>query len=142
VVDGAGRLGRALGGAPDVVFDATGVAGAPALAVEAAAAGGQVVLLGVAGPGQTVPMPGLLWVVKEVDVVPSIAYTGAEFAAAVDAVAAGAVDGVVTVADVRPLGQAARALEELGRPDGPVKLLLAPAPEQAVCTGWAGGQAS
>lgn len=39
-------------------------------------------------------MPGLLWVVKEVDVVASIAYTDEEFAQAVSAVAAGALDPV------------------------------------------------
>ncbi|MGQ0520897.1 MAG: alcohol dehydrogenase catalytic domain-containing protein [Actinomycetota bacterium] len=126
VVDGAGRLAGALGGPPDVVFEATGSPAGPGQAVETAAPGGQVVVLGVVGPGQAVPMPGLLWVVKEVDVAPSIAYTDAEFAAAVEAVAAGAVDGIVATCEVRPLADAGAALDDLDTSVGPVKVILSP----------------
>lgn len=126
VVDRAANVAAALGRAPDVVFEAAGAAATPGEAVEVAAAGGQVVLLGVVGPGQRVELPGLLWVVKEVDVVPSIAYTGREFAAAVGAVAAGAVDAVVAASEVRPLADAERSFGDLARSDGPVKVLLAP----------------
>lgn len=124
-VESPGDLARALGGPPDVVFEAAGSPVTPGLAVEAAAAGGQVVLLGVLGPGQPLALPGFLWVVKEVDVVPSIAYTAREFAAAVAAVAAGAADVVVAASEVRPLAGAERAFAELAAPDGPVKVLLA-----------------
>ena len=48
-------------------------------------------------------MPGMLWVVKEVDVMPSIAYTDDEFADAVACVAAGALDVDLVVSDVRTL---------------------------------------
>lgn len=126
VVEAAGRLQAVLGGPPDVVFDATGTTAAPGLAVELAAAGGQVVLLGVTAPGDQVPLPGLLWVVKEVDVVPSIAYTSAEFTAAAAAVATGAVGPILAHTDVRPLADGPQALEDLGRTDGPVKVVLAP----------------
>jgi threonine dehydrogenase-like Zn-dependent dehydrogenase len=129
VVAAAGRIPTALGGPPEVVFDATGTASAPGAAVELAAAGGQVVVLGVTGPGDQVPLPGLLWVVKEVDVVPSIAYTTAEFAAAVTAVAGGAVDGVAAVTEVCSLDDGPVLVGELEQPEGPVKLLLAPAAE-------------
>lgn len=127
VIDRAGDLARALGQAPDVVFEAAGSAATPGLAVEVAAIGGQVVLLGVGAPGGQLPMPGLLWVIKEVDVLPSIAYSDNEFADAVAAVAEGAADGVADRTDVRPLSDADRALDDLGRPDGPVKVLLEPA---------------
>lgn len=127
VVDGAAGLARALGRAPDVVFEAAGSTATPGLAVEAAAPGGQVVLLGVVGPGQALPLPGLVWVVKEVDVVPSVAYTDAEFAAAVEEVAGGAVDGILAACEVRPLEAAGAALDDLSRADGPVKVILAPA---------------
>lgn len=126
VVEDAGHLVRALGRPPDVVFEATGQPELPGRAVEIAVAGGQVVLLGISASGNPLPMPGLLWVVKEVDVVTSIAYTDSEFADAVAAVAAGAADEIAWRAEVRPLTAAQRALDDLGRPDGPVKVLLDP----------------
>lgn len=122
----ARRLGRGARAPLDVVFDATGTVSTPALALEAVRPGGQVVLVGTPGPGQAVPMPGLLWVVKEVEVTPSIAYTDQEFAKAVAAVAAGAVDADLVVSDVRPLDAAERSFAELAQPDAPVKVLLAP----------------
>ncbi|MGH9179085.1 MAG: zinc-dependent alcohol dehydrogenase, partial [Acidimicrobiales bacterium] len=128
VVEAATRTSAALGRPPDLVFDATGAPTAPGTAVELAAPGGQVVLLGVTGPGEQVPLPGLLWLVKEVDVVPSIAYTTAEFRAAVAAVADGAVEAIAGLADTRPLVGAPAAIRELERAGGPVKVLLAPAP--------------
>lgn len=126
VVEGADGLAGALGRAPDVVFEATGRPEMPGRAVEVAAAGGQVVLLGVATSGFPVEMPGLAWVLKEVDVLGSIAYTDAEFAAAVAAVSAGVVDEIAWRAEIRPLTGAQRALDDLGRADGPVKVLLDP----------------
>lgn len=122
----AADVTTALGRPPDVVFEATGVADAPGQAVELAATGGQVVVLGAGAPGGLVPMPGLLWVLKEVDVVPSIAYTDAEFAEAAAAVALGAADMVAARAQHRPLAQAEQALDDLGKPDAPVKVLLDP----------------
>lgn len=126
VVQKAGELAGALGKAPDVVFEAAGAPATPGLAIEVATAGGQVVLLGVGTPGGQMALPGLLWVVKEVDVVPSIGYTDAEFTDAVAAVAGGAVDDIVARSQVRPLGDAQAAFDELVRPDGPVKVLLDP----------------
>lgn len=125
-VESAQDVTHALGRAPDVVFEATGTAGAPGQAVELAAPGGQVVLLGVGAPGGEVAMPGLLWVVKEVDVAPSIAYTDAEFAAAVSAVAHGAADVVAGCTQHRRLADVEQAFADLRRPDGPVKVVLDP----------------
>ncbi|MGI8686333.1 MAG: zinc-dependent alcohol dehydrogenase [Acidimicrobiales bacterium] len=125
-VERAGDVARALGRPPDVVFEATGAVEAPAQAVETASVGGQVVLLGVGAPGGQVAMPGLLWVVKEVDVAPSIAYTDAEYAEAVSAVAIGAADTVAAAAHHRRLADAEEAFDDLRRPDGPVKVLLDP----------------
>ena len=126
VVGDSRRLGRGARAPLDVVFDATGAVSTAALALEAVRAGGQVVLVGTPGPGQAVPMPGLLWVVKEVEVTPSIAYTDHEFAAAVASVAAGAVDADLLVSDVRPLDAAERSFAELAQPEAPVKVMLAP----------------
>lgn len=126
VVDRPGEMARAIGRPADVVFEAAGAVATPGLAVEAAVHGGQVVLLGVGAPNGTLPMPALLWVVKEVDVVPSIAYTDIEFARAAAAVAGGVADEIAARSQVRPLVGAQRALDDLGRPDGPVKVLFDP----------------
>ena len=126
VVASAGDLTATLGRAPDVVFEAAGVPATPAAAVEVAAIGGQVVLLGTAVPGVQVPMPLLLWLVKEVEVVPSIAYTSAEFAAAVAAVAGGAADEVAARAEVTTLEGAQTAIDGLRDGAGGVKVLLRP----------------
>jgi threonine dehydrogenase-like Zn-dependent dehydrogenase len=127
VVGDASKLGGALGEPPEVVFDCAGVTATPPIALEVARMGGQVVLVGVVNPGDMLPMPGLLWVVKEVDVLPSIAYTIDEFAESVDAVASGAVDARVIVSDVRPLDAAEASFDDLLQPGGPVKVLLSPA---------------
>lgn len=126
VVGDAAKLGSALGEPPEVVFDCAGVTATPPVALEAARMGGQIVLVGVVNPGDMLAMPGLLWVVKEVDVLPSIAYTIDEFAESVAAVAAGAVDPAVIVSDVRPLEAAEQSFSDLVQPGGPVKVLLAP----------------
>lgn len=126
VVSDGSDVARSLGGAPDVVFEATGAGDLPGQAVALAGMGAQVVLLGMGTPGGQTPMPGLLWLLKEVDVMPAIAYTDAEFADAATAVASGAADAVAASAASRPLADAERAFTELARPDGPVKVLLDP----------------
>lgn len=125
-VDNAADLSQILGQPPDVVFEATGAETTPGLAVEVVAAGGQVVLLGVGVPGGLLPMPGLLWVVKEVDVAPSIAYTDAEFARAVEAVAGGVASEIEARAQVRALSDVQGAFDDLRLAHGPVKVLLDP----------------
>ena len=126
VVAKPGDMAATLGRAPDVVFEAAGVAATPGAAVEVAAIGGQVVLLGTAVPGAEVPMPLLLWLVKEVDVVPSIAYTTNEFAAAVDAVAGGVADEVAARSRPAALTEAQTAIDDLRAGAAVVKVLLYP----------------
>ena len=126
VVDEASRLSSAGGGALDVVFDCAGVVATPPLALEQVRAGGQVVLVGAVNPGEMLQMPGLLWLVKEVDVLPSIGYETAEFAEAVTAVAVGTVDASRLVSDVRPLAAAEQSFADLAAPGGPVKVMLDP----------------
>ncbi len=126
VVDDGRRLGRAAEAPLDVVFDAAGLVSTTAVAVEAVRRGGQVVLVGTPPPGQSVAVPGLLWVVKEVDVAPSMAYTDEEFELAVAEVGAGAADYDVLTPDVRPLEGAERSFRDLSGPHPPVKVMLAP----------------
>jgi (R,R)-butanediol dehydrogenase/meso-butanediol dehydrogenase/diacetyl reductase len=126
VVGDARQLGTALGTELDVIFDCAGSGATPELALENVRIGGEVVLIGVADPGDPVQMMGFIWILKEVDVRPCIAYTRDEFAEAVGAVAAGAVDVATVVSGVRPLEEAEASFDDLARAGGPVKVLLAP----------------
>jgi threonine dehydrogenase-like Zn-dependent dehydrogenase len=126
VTDDATRLARTAGGELDVVFDAAGVAVTTPVALEAVRPGGQIVLVGVVDIGVVLEMPGMLWVVKEVDVVPSIAYTDDEFAEAIEHIHAGAVDASLLVSDVRPLEAAQQSFTDLRTASGPLKVQLSP----------------
>ena len=126
VLDDANRLATAFGGPLDVIFECAGTAATPQIALNEVRAGGEVVLVGIAGPMDAISLLGVPWVVKEVDVHPCFAYTTEEFGEAVDAIAGGALDAASLDADVRPLDAADLAFTELARPDGPVKVLLAP----------------
>ena len=128
VVDDATALPRAIGQEPDIVFDCAGVPATPNLAVEMVRPGGQVMLVGVVNIGEMIPIGGAIWVVKEVDVRPCMAYSNAEFAEAVDAVQAGAIDANLLVSDIRPLEAADQSFKDLLRPGGPIKVLLAGKP--------------
>ena len=125
VLGDANRLSTAFGPL-DVVFECAGTAATPQVALNEVRSGGEVVLVGVAGPMDPISLLGIPWVVKEVDFHPCFAYTTEEFGEAVDAVAAGALDAASLASDVRPLDAADMAFTELVQPDGPVKVLLAP----------------
>ena len=125
VLGDANRLSTAFGPL-DVVFECAGTAATPQVALNEVRSGGEVVLVGVAGPMDPISLLGVSWVVKEVDFHPCFAYTTEEFGEAVDAVAAGALDGASLASDVRPLDAADVAFTELVQPGGPVKVLLAP----------------
>jgi threonine dehydrogenase-like Zn-dependent dehydrogenase len=127
VVRDVSKLATAFGGEqPDVVFDCAGSVATPPLALEVVRAGGEIVLVGVVNIGETLNMPGLLWIIKQVDVRSSIAYTNTEFGESVDAVAAGAIDPSVLVSETRPLEAADASFEDLAAGRA-VKLLLSPA---------------
>ena len=126
VVADVGRLTDALGTQPDVVFECAGAALTPQAAIEAVRPGGEVVLVGVADPTEQLQLTSFLWVVKEVDVHPAIAYTSEEFGEAVDAVATGVVETGTVVSDVCPLEDAEASFAALTGPEPPVKVLLRP----------------
>jgi (R,R)-butanediol dehydrogenase/meso-butanediol dehydrogenase/diacetyl reductase len=126
VLDDANRLSTAFAGPLDVIFECAGTAATPQVALNEVRSGGEVVLVGVAGPMDSISLLGVPWVVKEVDVHPCFAYTTAEFGEAVEAVAAGALHAASLGSDVRPLDAADTAFTELVQPRGPVKVLLAP----------------
>ena len=128
VTNDATQIDRILGEAPEVIFECAGTGATASLALQLARPGGEVVLVGVANPDDPVTIMGVLWVIREVDYVPSIGYDRAEFGEAVDAVFSGAVDAATIVSDVRPLEAAEQSFTDLATPGGPVKLLLAPDP--------------
>lgn len=132
VVDDARRVSAALGDAPEVVFDCAGVPATAPAALEAVRPGGQVVLVGVVNPGEMFAMPGTLWVVKEADVLSSLAYTDGEFAEAVEHIVSGAVAVDDLVSEVRPLDAAEASFADLARPGGPVKILLDPSSDSSL----------
>jgi (R,R)-butanediol dehydrogenase/meso-butanediol dehydrogenase/diacetyl reductase len=120
----AGRVGAArTGSSPleaDVVVECAGAPGTLDMAAGSAVPGGKVVLLAVnLQPDTVYPF---MWVTKEVDVVPGIAYNRAEFAQAARWVAEGTVD-------VSALVTRRVRLDDL---DGAFYGLLAGAPEGKV----------
>lgn len=126
VITDATRLESALGQELDVVFECAGVSTTPEIAIQCVRMGGRVMLVGIANPDPPVQLTSIVWVVKEVDVLPCAFYTTEEFANAVHAVASGAVDPALVVSAVRPLEEAEASFEDLAQPDGPVKVLLQP----------------
>jgi threonine dehydrogenase-like Zn-dependent dehydrogenase len=122
----AHQLSSAIGDDLDVVFECAGVPETPQIALELVRPGGQVVLVGVTNPDEPLTMVSFLWIIKEVDIAGSFAYDDVDYADAVIAVAGGAVDPALVVSEVRPLEDADASFDELLKPGGPIKLLLAP----------------
>jgi L-idonate 5-dehydrogenase len=122
----AHQLSSAIGDDLDVVFECAGVPETPQIALELVRPGGQVVLVGVTNPDEPLTMVSFLWIIKEVDIAGSFAYDDVDYADAVTAVGGGAVDTALVVSAVRPLEDANASFDELLKPDGPIKLLLAP----------------
>ncbi len=110
----------------DVVFDCTGVAAGPPLALDVVRLGGEVVLVGVVDAGVNVSVDGGALLVKEVDIVPSIAYSEDDFAQGLADLQATADDPLAIVDAVVPLEDAADSLPAMAEPGGPVKVQVAP----------------
>src|SRR5262249_24401121 len=73
-------LAGSLGELVDVVFDCTGVPAGPQLALDAVRLGGEIVLVGIVERGEHVAFDGGALLVKETNVVPSVAYSEDDFA--------------------------------------------------------------
>jgi threonine dehydrogenase-like Zn-dependent dehydrogenase len=108
----------------DVVFECAGAKGTVDLAVTAAVPGGQVVILAVnVSKDEVYP---LVWVTKEVTIVPCLAYTVAEYTEAAGWIASGAVDVAPMVTRRIGLDDVDEAFFSLlaGAPEG--KVLITP----------------
>lgn len=104
----------------DIVFECAGAQGTVDLAVGSTGGGGQVVLLAVNVKGDTV-YP-FTWVTKEVDIVPCLGYTKAEYEEAASWIASGRVDVEPMITRRVSLEEADEAFFALleGAPEGKV----------------------
>lgn len=120
---GAGEAATAPADA-DIVFDCAGAKGTVDLAVNAAAGGGQVVILAVNIKGDEV-WP-FVWVTKEVEIVPCLAYSIEEYAECARMIADGRVDVAPMITRRVPLEDTDEAFFALleGAPEG--KVLVTP----------------
>ncbi len=128
-VRGTGRRsscarGRALGGAPDVVFECAGAAGLLALAMECAGPRAAVIVVGMCSTSElVVPVVGIA---KELTMRFVMAYGAGDFKAAVDALDQGALDPRVMVTDTVSLDEFPIAFEALRSPTDQCKVQLDP----------------
>jgi threonine dehydrogenase-like Zn-dependent dehydrogenase len=121
-----GTLAASLGELVDVVFDCTGVTAGPQLALDAVRLGGQIVLVGIVEAGERVAFDGGALLVKEVDVVPSVAYSEDDFSRGVADLQATLDDPVSIIESVVPLEETGDSLLAMAKPGGPVKVQVAP----------------
>lgn len=114
----------ALGGPPDVVFDAAGVPATLQQAVEIVKPGGHVMMVGVAF--NNAPIKPSTWVTKRITLRAAFAYSRADYSATIDMLARGAIDVRPMVTSVMPARETAAAFERLLKPNTDIKILIDP----------------
>jgi 2-desacetyl-2-hydroxyethyl bacteriochlorophyllide A dehydrogenase len=121
---GGGR-GSAGGESPACVFECAGTPAAAGLAVQVLRPLGRLLLVGLALEPLDLPAPPI--VLKELSIRGVIAYRRAQFQAAIDMLAAGAIPVDALISEVMPLADAEAAFQALTtRANDKVKILLAP----------------
>lgn len=108
----------------DLVLECAGVASTIQSSVDLVRRGGRVGLVGLAAQPATI-VPGT-WLVKEVTVTASLAYTHEEFEITQDLAASGRLQLAPLVTDTIGLDQLEEALTRLMKPSGQVKILVDP----------------
>ncbi|HLW95940.1 MAG TPA: zinc-binding dehydrogenase, partial [Solirubrobacteraceae bacterium] len=112
-------------GAPAVVFECAGTPAAARLAFELVAPVGRVMLVGVSLEPLELPVPPILF--KEATLRGILTYTRADFAAAIEMLARGAIPVEAIVTAVAPLEDAEECFRTLTSPgNANLKILLAP----------------
>jgi threonine dehydrogenase-like Zn-dependent dehydrogenase len=112
---------------PACVFECAGTPAAAQLAVQALLPLGRLLLVGLALQPLDLAAPPI--VIKELSVRGVIAYQRAQFQAAIDMLAAGAIPVDELVTEIVPLEQAEEAFRTLAAPGtDKVKILLTPRP--------------
>lgn len=122
--DVAGAVADALGGPPDVVFDAAGVPATLQSAVDIVRPGGQVMMVGVAF--NNAPIRPSSWVTKRITLRASFAYSRADYRATIDLLAQGRIKVDQLVTTIVPASETAAAFERLLNPNTEIKVLVDP----------------
>jgi (R,R)-butanediol dehydrogenase/meso-butanediol dehydrogenase/diacetyl reductase len=123
--DAAMSVPAALGDAPAAVLECAGTAAAAALALTLVRPLGRVVLVGIALEGLSIPATTIVF--KEAELVGALIYRRADFAEAIDLLAAGHVPSGVLITDVVGLERAEETFQMLTAPGNMhMKVLLKP----------------
>jgi 2-desacetyl-2-hydroxyethyl bacteriochlorophyllide A dehydrogenase len=123
--DAASGVSATLGGAPAVVFECAGTPAAATLALHLVRQLGRVVLVGIALEPLAVPATAIVF--NEVEVVGAVIYRRAEFAEAIELLAAGRIPSDRLVTDVVSLDSAEDAFQALtAAGNTQMKVLLKP----------------
>lgn len=123
-VDPVGSAERALGGKADIVFECVGIPGLIEQAVQQLRNRGTILLLGLCTRPDTFNSFAMLQ--KEVKLVTSAFFTRGEYEAALDALAAGAIEPRLLVTDTIALEDVPQVFESLKQRTSQCKVLIAP----------------
>jgi (R,R)-butanediol dehydrogenase/meso-butanediol dehydrogenase/diacetyl reductase len=124
VPDSAAAIAEALGGPPDVVFDAAGVPATLQAAVDTVKPGGQVMMVGVAF--NNAPIKPSTWVTRRVTVRASFAYSRADYRSTIDLLVQGRIKVDPLITSVVPASETQAAFERLLHPNTEIKVLVDP----------------
>jgi (R,R)-butanediol dehydrogenase/meso-butanediol dehydrogenase/diacetyl reductase len=122
--DPVGSAEAGLGGKADVVFECVGIPGLIDQAVQQVRNRGTILLLGLCTRPD--PINSFAMLSKEVRLVTSAFFTVPEYRAALDALAAGAIEPRLLVTDTIALEDTPEVFESLKRRSGQCKVLIAP----------------
>ncbi|HSG34533.1 MAG TPA: alcohol dehydrogenase catalytic domain-containing protein [Sphingomonadaceae bacterium] len=122
--DPIGSATRALGGKADIVFECVGIPGLIEQAVQQVRNRGTILLLGLCTRPDTFNSFAMLS--KEVRLVTSAFFTRQEYEAALDALAAGAMEPRLLVTDTIALDETPEVFEQLKHRTSQCKVLIAP----------------
>ena len=124
VADPAAAVNDALGGPPEVVFEAVGAAGSVGKAMEYVAPRGTIIALGITSEPDR--FSSLVAVMKEVRVLFSVVYEKRDFQYTADVIAAGDHTPRAMITDTVPLEAMPARFEALRGPTADCKVMVAP----------------
>ncbi|MCC6959615.1 MAG: zinc-binding dehydrogenase [Dehalococcoidia bacterium] len=124
VADVPGAFADALGGPPDVVFDAAGVPATLQQAVDVVRPGGRVMMVGVSF--DAAPVRPSVWVTKRVTVRAAFAYSRADYETTIAMLERGSLQSNPVVTSIVPGAETPAAFERLLSPNEEVKVLVDP----------------
>ena len=122
--DTPAAVAAALGGAPDVVFDAAGVPATLQAAVDIVKPNGQVMMVGVAF--NNAPIRPSSWVTKRVSLRAAFAYSRADYRATIELMSQGRIRVEELVSSVVPASRTHEVFERLLGPNSEIKVLIDP----------------